>query len=644
MGRLAALLSKELRQHLVVGAGLLVVVPLSWALLAAGVAVSPDNITYLMTHVYFLWVFLPLTAIVVGNRLVVAEYHGRTQLFLESLPIRRVEVFSVKAALGLAVVLLTALTSLFAAVVLAASTEPVGGRFLGLMLVRTLGYSLCLWFLLFMLGFLGRFRVPIIIALVVIDATIDSLTAFETEHWGPFGLVDELLALDRVTLPTEELVTTLILSLVFIVVAAALALINEGSVAESLAKSMSLREKSFAGGLLIAGLLALIAAERNQEPAPFSFGDTAVLASDQTELEIYYVRDEARDDAERLLSALEGDLALLGETLGRTKLPMARVALRESLDGQTVEPVELARDDGVLLRANFRSPSHDVLRAAVIRELLDVMSGRRARFEPLAWFLEGFSRWLVAHRSGANDACRRAPESCPLMLRALWLRGRQGTLEPAALERWILIRESQGEGVAAGLAFSALSTLEQERGVESIGRLARALYAEEAPQDCRAVVAARRLPLSRLLQRETGLEWDDFIARWNEQLVVMSEGSQVGEALASLPRAEVSITVSAGTGAIRDVVVQVSVDAAGEDEVVVAVLHHELLPFDEPLDPAEVQLEREERLVEGAARERLEVHIEGRYGPGTRVFLAVELESVALGCPLRFHAERRTIE
>jgi hypothetical protein len=44
-----------------------------------------------------------------------------------------------------------------------------------------------------------------------------------------------------------------------------------------------------------------------------------------------------------------------------------------------------------------------------------------------------------------------------------------------------------------------------------------------------------------------------------------------------------------------------------------------------------------------AGAPRAALRIEGRYGPGERAFLAVEVDDATLGCPIRLAAERITI-
>jgi hypothetical protein len=77
---------------------------------------------------------------------------------------------------------------------------------------------------------------------------------------------------------------------------------------------------------------------------------------------------------------------------------------------------------------------------------------------------------------------------------------------------------------------------------------------------------------------------------------------------------------------------------------VATLLHKDLGPFDRPLDPHE--LRRDERVLDAEASRGgrgVELRLAGLYGPGVRVFAAIEIDVPALGCPIRVLAERREV-
>jgi hypothetical protein len=654
--RVATLLTKELRQNALALAALALTMPLAYAVVALGTAAAPDTVTPLMTHAVFLWGFVPLSGLVLGNRLVVLEYHGRTQLFVEALPVRRIEMVAVKYVMGLAILWAIATGELLVTTLLAARSEPIGPRFLGLMALRTTVFVFCAWSLLFAMGFLGRFRVPLYVGMLVVLFVLDSLTELEISRFPVFALVGQQLVLDRESMPWADLGWTFGLGMAWVATAATLALIDEGSVAESLARRMTFREKAVAGALFIAAMLATTVLEERRDQAPFAFRDQAVLRSRVVPLEIFYVREGARADAEALRARLEADLVELGTALGRgpgagehARMPAVRVALRESLDAETFETVGLAKNDGVLVRADFRRTSawdaegQRAFRAYLVREALREMTDGRAGFEPRAWVHDGFSRaWVDRDRAGA---CLEAPEGCPALLRALWATRGGRRVRARDLREWFRTRERDGEAVAWGLASSGVLVLGRDHGQAAVTALARRLYGRTPSRGTRELVREWLHPLPALFREAAGLHLDRFLDEWNTELDRLRTRAAVAAELARVPEAEADLVVERGEGRIRDLVAHVRLEGADPEggEVVATMLHGEIGPFDRPLERHE--LRRDERVLAAEALESgaAELRLAGQYGPGVRVFAALELDAPALGCPVRVLAERRDV-
>src|SRR5262245_51367135 len=106
-----ALVRKELREN-----GIVVLLALAFvgAGLAAFLVQSArwgGRFTGLVQHAL---VFTPLLAVIVSNRLLTREYGGRTQLFLETLPISRSRVFATKWLLGAVIMSCASLASWYA--------------------------------------------------------------------------------------------------------------------------------------------------------------------------------------------------------------------------------------------------------------------------------------------------------------------------------------------------------------------------------------------------------------------------------------------------------------------------------------------------------------------------------------------------
>ncbi len=652
MRGLKALLGKELGQHALVGIGLAVCLAGAYALLLSAALLSGETVSLMEAHGGFL-LFITLAGLVLANRLVVAEYYGRTQLFVEALPVARWQMVAVKYLLGLALLILAAGSSLAATALAALSREPIDLRFLGLVGTRTGCYVFCAWSFFFAMGLLGRFRTAIYIAFLLALTLVDQMTAFEIQRFGPLAVLDSsTLPFERETLPARAVAETVALGAVWTALAFALALIHEGSVAEALARRMSLREKSVLGGLFVALMLAITFLEERRDKEPYAFEQQEVLRSEAVPLEILYLLPERRSDAEALLRRLEDDLASLAGELGWRQPPAVRVAYGPSLDAGIYDVAVLDAHDGLLVRANFQGDGWDPedFSAHVLGLALDEATGGRARFEPKAWLRDGFAHWWSGRdhtwtgsdhapgeaASGLEQACRRG--FTPL-LRALWAT-RGEPLSEERLAAWLRTRERLGEDLAEAVALSGLLVLEQRHGRDAVLGLAHRVFGRRPPEDLRELLYEWRHPMAAEFARATALAWSDFLGEWQGELERLRAAPACRQALAGLADGEGSVEVEAGAGAVRDLVYGFRFAESPPAGTLVTLLHHRLTPFDRELERRD--LKRVEKLWPAEARDA-SWRLPGFYGRGSRVFLALEVESADLGCPIRLWAERREI-
>src|SRR3954465_1544595 len=156
IGETRALLQKELQQHGWVLAGLTLLLALAFFILK----VSLEKVARVLSSLEGLAAFakgpLGAAAPYLGERLVVQENYGRTQRFVEAMPIRRGHFDLVKAAFGLFWLELWAFAALLLSLKIAAAHEPIGRRFALVLAARLGAYVLALWGAAFLLGFFGR--------------------------------------------------------------------------------------------------------------------------------------------------------------------------------------------------------------------------------------------------------------------------------------------------------------------------------------------------------------------------------------------------------------------------------------------------------------------------------------------------------
>lgn len=627
MGRIAALVRKELEQHVAVLLGIALFLPACWALLLLGVFAAPTTVTYVEVHATMTRFFVVLTGLAIANRLVVAEYHGRTQLFLEALPIGRLEVFFVKLGLGLVMLETVALGSLGATLLVASLREPIDAPFVAILAARTSAFALFVWCFFFTMGLLGRLRFAIYLALLMLLLFIGTSTELELLRFGPIALVAEDFPLERTRLPTSALLETLTFSAAWIALALVLAVMREGSIAETLAKRMSQREKVTIGMIFFAALMAIGRLDPPNERPPFELPEAGVARSSSLPIEVTYGEGDTRADAEALIARLEPELAALRDALGWELLPTIRVALAERLDGSTFEPVELGEDDGVLVRANYvRGPEwdEDAFVSEIVGRAIDAHTGGRALWEPIEWPRDGIATWWP-HRDDPT-----LPDV--IVLRALWATRERGP-DAARLHAWDRTLQREGERIGAALAGTGIQTIEETRGKDAVLALGRALFGEELPDDSRAVVSAWLSPTPEVLHDTTGLSEDELVQRWTGWLRAARARPPLAASIGGLPYGEATLSFErADDGALPTLVARVTLDRAPSPGTTVSLLHLGIGPFDDYVWPWEPQ--RDERAWPEGER-TLEIRLPGRYGGAQRAWVSLDVEGTPLGIAAR---------
>src|SRR5690606_33499885 len=257
-----ALLRKELREHGVV----LIVALLVSGLVLIGLSVQAAQGMggRFVGLTRFSYMIGPLLVLVFANRLIVREYSGRTQLFLETLPIGRARVFATKWLLGLALTLAVAAVAWWAALRGIRQTEVLAtDAALGVLYCILLFWG-TLWAFAAFGGMLGRYRYVLwgtVLALAILARVVAGVPMFDMPVLRLLGTdVQQASGLPE----QAAFVAAGAVALVCIVGAVALALYGAGAMASALAKRMTARERVF----VLVSFMAVITAGFMLEPKP----------------------------------------------------------------------------------------------------------------------------------------------------------------------------------------------------------------------------------------------------------------------------------------------------------------------------------------------------------------------------------------
>jgi ABC-type transport system involved in multi-copper enzyme maturation permease subunit len=638
MNRLLKLAKKDFSQNILVFIFLPLFLIFIFGIMLLGTAVSPRTMGFLSAEGSFLLFFIPLSAIVLGNRLVVKEYYSRTQLFIESLPISRVEMVLVKYFIGLTFLLFFAVFTLLISSGLSYRSDPVSLNFFFILLSRSAMFCYFVWSFLFAMGFAGKFRIPVYLLIVFFLFVFSITTELNIMQEGPLALQVSDFALERYTYPARQLIQTFLLGSGWLALALFLSLINEGSIAENLAKPMTQREKAVIGIIFIGFMLSAALLESKRVREPYRFSSDAVIASETEPIEILYLEYNIKPDAIALNRYLENKIADLRDTLGINRVPPIKIAYAESLDRDKFETAKLISRDGVLVRANFKDIDDwctDKFNAYLTRVILDNITRNRTRFAPKQWLHDGFSCWWAYGGFSMGSDTHKT-----LMLRSMYLLDKQG-LNSQVIKEWPVFRERVGEPAAEAVAYSGLAYLQSAKGYEAVIKLVKSVFGRDIPDDSRETLYEMFHPMPVLFKEATGEDWEAFISEWTAWVKDIATQPEFRARLAAIPEFKGSINLLKKEGNIRDIVYEYNFSQVPASGFVCALLHKKISPFEASIYPEELLKEEQRIHNDFVTNQRRHT---GKYNSGERVFLALEYESDILGIPVRIISRRVNIE
>ena len=352
---------------------------------------------------------IPLIAFIVGNRLIVKEYTGGTRKFVEALPIRPYVSLLTKFLLGLVYVLVLSSAVVLVASLLAEAAEDVNQRYVLLLLMKTCTVGCLIWSVVFFASFTGRIRLVIYVVLGLAIMYFMRKPSFDETGFPPFAILQtDLFVFERDIVPWTDLIGTLLIALVFVIAGFALALINEGSIAEQLGKPVTRRDIA-AYALLGMGCITVYATlEKKWDVEKYSLSGNTVLRTESPEIAVSYLAKSNEAVAEQLAAELSRNITDLQTAVGLNQLPQVQISLNTELERTEIEPQLL---DGVFVSANFVNFDlfeNGLLRAVAMHHLLLSLTTGRWDYETRHWLLDGLARWWseggeAAANSANND-------------------------------------------------------------------------------------------------------------------------------------------------------------------------------------------------------------------------------------------------
>jgi hypothetical protein len=610
-----ALVQKELREH---GPILLVSGLLSMMSLLGFVVMGEESGGRFSALRGFSMSIGLLNALIAANRLLVREYAGRTQLFLEVLPIGRTRVFVTKWLLGALWVQLL-IAAAWASVLRYQRRSEVIATIDALnVLLAVSVFALTAWAFAAMAGMLGRHRYTVWVAMLFTLGVAVDAGNLSPEDIPVLNLLSDRVAMARGAAPMPDLLWAAGLALAFSIAAAALALIGSGAIASTLARRMTARERVFLlASVLVAGFVYSVVEGKRRKPA-FEVADATYVQGRHARIGVMATEDVTGEQMLALCRLIAADVDAAIEALGLALYgpsgakiqPAIYVMPQQGLDKRLIERASLSGHDGIVLRAAPDVPA-PVLRAEVLHQLIGDASLNRAAREDRHVLLDGYAE-RVALR---DDVAGRELS---------WLRfaSIDRPLDARGLVRWEETMEQLGQCAANALSFAVVDALEAELGAARSKVLLRSLFGRPH-DDARVLLEAEP---SEQLDR-AGTSWGSIASRLEAQRKALRV--QRATELAIIP--ERSARLEATRSPTRGVTVRAHVRGA----VAYRVLYAPLGPWTvlpTPLARLDVRGAHDAQTVSSTVPVSLP--------RGSRLFTAVEVDDPTLQCPQRLLARR----
>lgn len=619
MRQLKSLFVKEWRQSsdlfLAVLASLII---LSW-LFAKGASLNDNTVSVLQALPGLLLLFVPLASVSLSKRLFVSEQQMHTHKFLEALPVKRWWMLLLKYLLAVAVLSLSVVIMMLIVIAYSYQSELITGEFFLILLGRAAGYTYLVWSFCFLVGFSGRFRNTLFTAAFLVLVGIAAATSIPLQETGPLALVNHNdMPFERKLMPWQAFYQCLLWGTAASLAGFGFALWRGGMLARRMAGHMSLKEKSWAGIFMILFVMVVSFVDLKQAKEPFEFSSPELVRSEKLALDILYFDDASQAQAQALHAWLEAKLIKLREEVIRSPLPPVRVALSQSLDGETFESATMGQNDGILWRCNYGHPdfNRESFGGEIFHSVLNHSSKGMATFDPDHWFLDGFSAWWAAPRQKER------------LVMAHYLVKDQ-KLHREFIEDWALLSDRHGFQGAFHIAYSLVLHMEETWGSEVVISLARDLYSRKYHRDVRDALQRLTHPLSALLEKHTKTDFDAFMASW--EVWLREQGGKAGQEFAAIPEMSSRIW-------LQDEDIHYELGLSEEmPELRWSLSHAALTPYDQLVEYHD--LKREEHFWKKGEWKQSQV-LKDTYSSGQRALVFIELELPGYRYPFQLSTQR----
>lgn len=476
---------------------------------------------------WVLWLLLPLHSLMLANALIADEFRQKTQIFLEGLPLSRFAMLLVKYLLGLTVSLSVAFALLGLTMLFSFRSEAIAGRFAALLILKTALWAWFSWSAMFVLGFLGRYRLIIGTAVLVLLMVLKDPLEVPVDRHGPFELTGQQFAYERVVVPVAALKETALLISALTMIGFWFGLARDASLASMLAEKMSSREKFALTAVVLGGAAAIAGVSdriRMTEPlylpgavdTDYGYGkiSAAAAVAQPTDKEIEALANHSR--------AASQVLCEVAEYLDIPQMPLLFIVHRADFKPGKFERGDLSSQQGVLIRMNaVRNPPDDLeFTRYVIREIISARQHRRLDSDTRGWVLHGFAIWWPVREEigSVHELMKSLPSAGGTQPAATGTDGL--AVDADGFSRWLARSKELGEERSKLVAATAVLVLNQS-GADRQKVFLQRVLGYQAPYDFRATVHDYWYSLPSTLYQTVDMDLNELAERVNSELKML---------------------------------------------------------------------------------------------------------------------------
>ncbi len=526
------LVKKELKQHFISFVILYSLSILALLIMLLVIIADKNKTDFLKTLAAYVIFITPCIAVVICHKLVYAEYSNRTQFFLESLPVSRLDFFLVKCFLGFIFIFIMIGISFSLFILYGFLINHINGSFAFILGSRILFFVVFIYSFFFLMGYTGRYRFAVYMLLFLLYIFLTNSTNFDFSRFSPFALLNNTFAYERFELPLNDIINTIIISSVFIIISLLLALIREGSLASLISNKMSHKEKIIIGMITLFIIISITTFDAKKERPPFDIINAKQSIGDGITIKVAGDLDHS-NKYQSIADYLHEELVSMRKYLGIEKLKPVFIVQNESFLPMIYEKAELKKTDGILIFSNLNHDKWDLyhLELFVIKEILNEYTKYQVSKEENIWLLDGFAEFWTNRNLNNRDF---------LQMRAAY--GMDSILTYCTIKKWYIYQIKKGEDISGAVGWTGIDFLIRNYSKEKTQKFLQQVLGKKHSANISVIFSSINSNCKKAFEIIFKEKYKDFIKEWSADIETLK--IKFKNEIKKIPKIKTSVTIN----------------------------------------------------------------------------------------------------